>query len=292
MGRLAPLAAVLGLLVLAPAAPAADQLLLVHGYGDADTGKDCDRSTFKRALDYFEDEGGRSRASMSTVGYYVGDEYCNVTIGDGQATNDRPIQDIARDLARYIRGAHTDHGESVDIVAHSMGGLITRVALLGSAQGWLGSPGKLDVGNVVTLSTPHQGVIRDPDHDDTEQWRQMQPGSGFLERLHADGSGIEDAWADGTDWTFLGSAEDETVTYASGIDKGRYADQKLGYRSNLHDAGVVDHEAVRTVTGPHRFDLSYWHASGEHGAHHTLRGWAPLKAAFKAATVDGDDLPR
>ena len=75
-------------------------------------------------------------------------------IGDGKATNDRPIQDIAADLANYIDA----QGKPVDIVAHSMGGLITRVALLGSAQGWEGFPPKLDVNNVVTLSTPHRGV--------------------------------------------------------------------------------------------------------------------------------------
>ena len=95
-------------------------------------------------------------------------------IGDGQATNDRPIQDIARDLARYVHTAYTRNGEPVDIVAHSMGGLVTRVALLGSAQGWEGFPPRLDVDNVVTLGTPHQDVAVPSAHPSP---RPLLPGS-------------------------------------------------------------------------------------------------------------------
>jgi hypothetical protein len=173
-----------------------------------------------------------------------------------------------------------------------MGGLITRVALLGSAQGWDGFPSsKLDVDNVVTLSTPHQGVAV-PDANADRQWQQMDPDSGFMKRLHEKGSGLGDAWADGTDWTLVGSEEDGTVIYDSGIDKGNFADQKFGYRSNLHDAGKVTHTGVRELSGENRYDLRYWHAAGDHPPHTTLRGWSPLKTAFQAATNVGDNLPK
>ena len=144
--RLAAISA-LALTVFAPSAFAADrQLLLVHGYGDSAAGKDCNGSTWKDALAYYQDAGGRARSSMSTIGYYPGDKgRCDVMIGDGDASNERPIQDISRDLANYIDDAYTSRGLPVDIVAHSMGGLIARVALLGSAQGWAGFPSKLDV---------------------------------------------------------------------------------------------------------------------------------------------------
>ena len=150
------LAALAAFTIAAPAARAADtQLLLVHGYGAHAEGKDCNGDTFKNALRYYQDAGGRDRASMTTIGYYPGDKgRCDAMIGDGKATNDRPIQDIAADLANYIDA----QGKPVNIIAHSMGGLIARVALLGSAQGWEGFPPKLDVNNVVTLSTPHRGV--------------------------------------------------------------------------------------------------------------------------------------
>ena len=112
------------------------QLLLVHGCGSASAGKDCNGSTWKNALAYYQDAGGRERESMSTIGYYEGDRPadCDVVVGDGEATNDRPIQDIAKDLAGYIDDAYSSKGKPVNIIAHSMGGLIARVALLGSAQ--------------------------------------------------------------------------------------------------------------------------------------------------------------
>jgi pimeloyl-ACP methyl ester carboxylesterase len=277
------------------------QILLVHGYGSSSQGKDCNGDTWKNALAYYQAAAGRERSSMSTVGYYEGDRPaehhgassgCDVVVGDGEATNDRPIQDLARDLAAYIDDTYTGSGQPVNIVAHSMGGLITRVAMLGSAQGWDGFPSTLDVDNVVTLSTPHQGVA-DPSAHGDRQWEQMTPNSGFMTRLHQDGSGLGDDWADGTDWSLVGSFEDTTVRHDSGIDKGGFADQKYGYQNDPGDSGEVGHSAVRTLYGENRYNLNYWHASGDHPTHHTPdNGWSPLKTAFQAATRHGDGLPK
>jgi pimeloyl-ACP methyl ester carboxylesterase len=286
----AAITAALALAVIVPSASAADtQLLLVHGHGDAAAGRECNGGTWKDALAYYQQAGGRERSSLTTIGYYAGDKgRCDVIVGDGKASNERPIQDIARDLAKYI----DRQGRPVDVIGHSMGGLIVRVALLGSAQAWEGFPAhRLDVDDVITLGTPHQGVARPPAHAN-RQWRQMRPGSGFLDRLHERGSGLGDAWAQGTDWSLIGSKEDDTVSHDSAIDKGEAADQKYGYQDNPRDSGDVTHTGLRTLHREHRHDLNFWHASGDHGTHHTRRGWAPLKAAFKAATHVGDDLPR
>jgi pimeloyl-ACP methyl ester carboxylesterase len=282
------------LATLAPTAAAADnQMLLVHGYGDSAEGKDCNGSTWENAIEYYTDAGGRARPSLTTIGYYEGDDAadCDVIVGDGSATNERPIQDIARDLALYIDRAYSRRGQPVDIVAHSMGGLVTRVALLGSAQGWAGFPSKLNVDNVVTLSTPHLGVAH-PSANDDRQWDQMDPDSGFMDRLHEAGSDLNDGWADGTDWSLVGSEEDTTVSYSSGIAKGDYADQKYGYLDDPGDSGEVDHSSVRTLFGENSYSLRFWHASGDHPPHETSSGWSPLKTAFQAATAVGDDLPR
>ena len=60
-------------LIAAPAAQAADtQLLLVHGYGAHAEGKDCNGDTFKNALRYYQDAGGRARESMTTIGRSCG----------------------------------------------------------------------------------------------------------------------------------------------------------------------------------------------------------------------------
>lgn len=268
------------------------QMLLVHGYGKSTKGKDCNDDQWRNALAYYERFGGRPRSSMTTIGYYPGDRRrCDAMIGDGNASNARPIQDIARDLAIYIDQNYTSHGRSVDIVAHSMGGLVSRVALLGSAQGWKGFPRrKLRVGNVVTLGTPHRGV-RNGGKRKTWQWKQMNRGSGFIKALHEPGRRLGKAWARGTDWSFVGSAEDDVVAYHSAIDRGFHADQKYLYPRSA-DGVSVGHEGIRALYGKRRYRLTYAHASGNHGPHRTTRGWSPLKAAFKAATRKGDGLPR
>ncbi len=115
------------------------------------------------------------------------------------------------------------------------------------------------------------------------QWLQMRPGSGFIQRLHERGSRLADAWADGTEWSLVGSDEDGTVSGDSAIDEGYAADQKFRYRDDPGDSGDVTHAGVRTLSGENAYDLTF-------GSHHTRRGWAPLKAAFQAATNSGDGL--
>ena len=276
-------------LFAAPASAADTPILLVHGHGSAAGGQDCNGSTWRDALRYYQDAGGRDRSSLTTIGYYPGDQgRCDVMIGDGNASNDAADPGHrAGSRAIYIDRTYTSHGRPVDVIAHSMGGLVTRVALLGSAQGWEGFPSrKLNVDDVVTLSTPHQGVAN-PAADDDRQWQQMAPGSGFLKRLHENGSGLGDDWAAGTDWTLVGSKEDGTVRYSSGIDKGAHADHKFGYQDDPADSGDVDHTGIRTLYGENRYDLTYWHAAGDEESHHTENGWSPLKTAFQAATRRG-----
>ena len=190
------------------AAPAAEQptMLLVHGF-NTDPPTSCNTSTWKTALDYYQDAGGRDRGSMRTIGYYAGDSaHCDDVIGDGKATTNRPIQDIAKDFANHINRNYTSKGKQVDIVAHSMGGLITRVAILGTREGWSGFPSEVDVRNVVTLGTPHQGLkngCTEQEHDAgkcSTQWNQMTPtkdgGSGFIDKLHESAKGEDDRGLD------------------------------------------------------------------------------------------------
>ncbi|GAA1198667.1 hypothetical protein [Prauserella alba] len=285
------------LVAAAPAAQAATpQLLLVHGHGNPADGKNCNGATWDEAIDYYTSDGSLSRDEITTVAYYEGNGPGGPNVGNcdvqvSAASKETKIQFIARDLANYVHDEYTSKGEPVNIAAHSMGGLVTRVALLGTAEGWSGFPPSMDVDNVATAGTPHQGVKEDRD-DYTAQWDQMEQGSGFLDALHADGRELGDAWTDGTDWTVIGSAEDGVVSYDSAIDKGNRADQKFGYLS--HDAGTaaVTHSGIREITGPHTYEMHYWHDSGDHDTHHTDNGWAPLKSLYKAALYDGDDLPR
>ncbi|MFW0786438.1 hypothetical protein AAFP35_18225 [Gordonia sp. CPCC 206044] len=267
----------------ATAAPAngGDKIYLVHGYNDAG-GSDC-ASLWGNAIDYFTSRGV-DKSSIHTVGYYAGDKNCKDDVA--RADTDTRIKHVAAALANHIYNTDTRQGKSVDIVAHSMGGLVTRVAILGSALGWKGFPaGKLKVGDVVTLATPHQGII-DRDKYKSVQWDSMEPGSTFLEVLQEPAHRLDQPWAKGIDWSFVGSNEDTTVFAGSGYDKDRPVQHKYRY---LPDADHnISHTAMRTLKpGGGKYNLRYWHAR-EGKPHDTTNGWAPLETAFNAVDRGSD----
>ncbi|MYR08216.1 hypothetical protein GTV32_18790 [Gordonia sp. SID5947] len=259
----------------APAANGGDPVYLVHGYNDSGR-SDC-ASLWDNAIDYFTSRG-MSRSSIQTVGYYAGDSHCDVDLGN--AGTDTRIKHVAAALAKRIYDANTRKGQSVDIVAHSMGGLVTRVALLGSAMHWKGFPAaKLKVGDVVTLATPHQGII-DQFKYHSVQWDSMVPGSRFLEVLQAPENRLDQNWAKGVDWSLVGSDEDKTVYAGSGYDKDRPAEHKYRYAADAdHDLSHTHMRALKPGGG--KYNLRYWHAS-EGKPHDTTNGWAPLETAFNA----------
>ena len=256
---------------------------------------------------------------MRTIGFYKGDkEFCDDVVGDGKASRERPIQDIAKDFANHIYDKYTSKGKEVDIVAHSMGGLISRVAVLGTREDWPGFPPKVAVEDVVTLGTPHQGLTKgcsnpgkDPDDGCTRQWHQMtrksQGGSGFIAKLHESAKGkkdrgFDDPWAKGIDWSLVGSLEDKTVFYNSGIDEGYYAHQKYGFDDDLSNNGVPDcsdpdisHGNLRQLTGSGGYCLRYWHHGPDGGPYTTEDGWSrsrwrSRRPRTRATTCRGDGV--
>ena len=256
---------------------ASQPIYFVHGYNDNES-SNC-ASLWGKALDYFQ-ERGKDRDSLRTVAYYSGDKECDVDIAN--ASTDTRIKHIAAALANRI---HSED-ESVEIVAHSMGGLISRVAMLGSAKGWAGFPkGRLKVDDIVTLATPHQG-IQSANKYDSVQWDSMVPGSEFLTVLNESANRLDQEWADGTDWSFAGSDEDETVSKDSAIDEGHHADHKYRYfRDQDHD---ISHTNIRRLApGGGKYNLRYWHSS-EGTPHDTTNGWAPLETAYNALSRNGD----
>ncbi|WP_243795645.1 alpha/beta hydrolase [Saccharopolyspora gloriosae] len=291
----------------------------VHGYGyedvdgdgNKDKGKNCSK-TWGPALDYFKDHGWDEK-QLITVGYYP-DDKCDVDINpadENDATRDTKIQYIAQDLAAYIKKKHGD--EPVNIVAHSMGGLITRTAMFGHEHWGEQNFPKINVDQIVTLGTPHNGVIcedkddpKDSCNNGTTQWQQMNPDSKFIDVLHD--YKLTDDWAKSTDWSFVGSNQDETVNGNSAIDLGHHADHKYRYwdsnRTPANDAcnepeRQVTHCGIRTLKNNGEnpdgdpgdddgdYDLNYWNAD-DGKRHETRSGWAPVKAAALAISR-GDD---
>jgi uncharacterized protein with LGFP repeats len=171
---------------LVPAeAATSDDILFVHGIsghqsnGSTNTVPGGCTGTWGTAESYFRSHGWTG--NFKTVGYYRGDwqngNSCDVQF-DSQApnsnhqsncdsynfstqtqgTNNQDLGNIACQLAWYIYNQYTVNRKNVHIVAHSMGGLITRWALDRVYYHDPAFPPFLYVPTVTTFATPHGGI--------------------------------------------------------------------------------------------------------------------------------------
>ncbi|MCW2917293.1 MAG: hypothetical protein JWN52_5361 [Actinomycetia bacterium] len=166
------------------------------------------------------------KGNFRTFGYYGRDSNCDKKVN---GTYNSRIQWVGLQLAWDIYNNYSRHGKSVDVLAHSMGGLVIRAAITGvqkkAKTQWGKFPPYLYVEDAVTLSTPHSGtnwatacLIA----DGYEQCSDMRPKSGFLKWLNQNPQSNM-----GTDWTLIGSSDDDTVT--SGSATGMTAKHKVIY---------------------------------------------------------------
>jgi hypothetical protein len=182
-------------------------VLLVHGFApEGVTGYSCTGywGAFERA---FAQWGGVG--PTLGVAYADGDRECEATIGS--ADRDVRIEAIGRRLAWFVYRTYTAHDRPVDLVGHSMGGLVIRAALAGVQDGGDGWPPNLLVPRVVTIASPHDGTPSALGCTD-EQCRDMRPGSAFLTGL-AENPQV----GGGTTWTLIGSVADELVPGPSAV---------------------------------------------------------------------------
>ncbi|MDP8255470.1 MAG: alpha/beta fold hydrolase [Candidatus Alcyoniella australis] len=92
---------------------------------------------------------------------------------------DGSVEELAERLTEFVESVREVTGEDqVDVVAHSLGGLITRYAIQR-----LGMDGH--VRKLITLATPHQGSYT-AEYADTVQTRQLRPGNPLLKDLNSD----------------------------------------------------------------------------------------------------------
>ncbi|GAA4634633.1 hypothetical protein GCM10023196_076900 [Actinoallomurus vinaceus] len=149
-----------------------------------------------------------------TFGYYGKDSHCDKRVN---GTVDSRIQWVGLQLAWDIYNNYSRHGKSVDILAHSMGGLVARAAITGvqkhAKTKWGKFPPYLYVEDAVTLSTPFTGTNWATTCLAVNGWEQcsdMRPGSGFLKWCNQNPQA-----KGGTDWTLIGSSDDDIVTSGS-----------------------------------------------------------------------------
>ncbi|MBF9129635.1 hypothetical protein I0C86_11770 [Plantactinospora sp. S1510] len=127
-------------------------VLFIHGFDGehVDPGYDCN-SYWGAAVSAMR--GWAWTGDLVTVGYYTGDTNCSLRPSRGGRFTS--ILDLGKQLAETIYQRYSQNGVAVDVIAHSMGGLIIRSALTGVQERRDGYPPFIFVEDVVTLSTPH-----------------------------------------------------------------------------------------------------------------------------------------
>ena len=215
-------------------------LLLVHGH-EADSGVDCD-SKWKGLMANYRDFGYTGQ--FRTILYYKNDTRCSTYYGGGSvggsapwissATSDTPIEYLSKKLAWYIYNSWTSHGIGVNIVAHSMGGLIVRLAIDQVQKKTPGFPPEIIAPNVVTFGTPHDGIDWAGTFCFTNQCDQMDSSSFFiwyLENFAPNPQGHYGTW-----WSLAGSHADNTV------DEGSATHMPVDFKIHWAEPMNIEHD--------------------------------------------------
>lgn len=246
--------------------------LFLHG---VNTGADTNcQGTFGRMRKTLRGFG--QTGSLVTLRYYFKDKDCSHSISHHRAhhrhfgsghrrgghTGRTDIRHLGFHLAWYIYKHWTAEGIPVQIVGHSMGGLISRYALARVERGHRRFPSFLLVEDVVTMGTPHSGSNDiEPfsdwfcDKDRFLQCRQMshrtKAGYRLLLWLHRHARHPDPFGMQTTDWTNIGSYDDEAVTVHS-------ATAMNGDHRVLYHGGNSIHHSYYMYDGSDFRDRDVW----------------------------------
>ncbi|MET9545058.1 hypothetical protein ABZY36_07040 [Streptomyces sp. NPDC006627] len=215
------------------------------------------------------------KGTLHRVGFYEEDDAgCDVRIDrDGKGTVDTSLKDLGRELAWKIHDMYSSKGQTVDLVGHSMGGLIIRAALAGYAKGDRTWPDTLYVEDVVTLGAPHKAAWLGALCLSNLQCREMYYPNGTFRRWL--GPKLHQAEG-GTDWTLVSSNADFSVSAGNGAPTDIGAQHLVRYSAR---AGL-DHTQLRTIRRVAPFPLRYTNNGGAWGGQR--EGAAPLRVTMNA----------
>ncbi len=173
----------------------------------------------------------------------------------GAAGVNQSIDDLGSEFAWYIYNNYSRSGVAVDVIAHSMGGLVTRVAITGTQNRRTTGSGRtfpphLYIEDVATLSSPHEGArasVWGACTSSRKQVCQMIPNSSFLNSWIKPYGNPQSKM--GTDWSAIGSGADWVVNTGSALNKtaSRHPGHKYlflsgsgldnGQMANIHENG-------------------------------------------------------
>lgn len=253
-GSAKPVAVVLALLtalalLVGTATPAAAHtanrqkaVLFIHGYNPTSNSTDCG-DTFDRMIGQLRAEG--FTGSMIRVGFYSGDVNCDVNLRSyGSFSNSSSWKSISKAFSSYVYSQFTAKGITVDVVGYSMGGLIARGGVYGAQKAESGFSAPIDIEDVVTLGTPHQGAAWYSNLCLWGQCTSLKPGATDINWVNQNGN---PQGRYGTDWTNIGSYGDWVTPAASGTSMSIASTAKVIY-SDIPHTGSSNYMGNTTAT--------------------------------------------
>lgn len=181
--------------------------------------------------------------------------------------NNTDIRHLAWHFAHWAH-SFIPNDPPVDVVAHSMGGLIVRFALGKQSGQWP----VLNIEDVVTLGSPHGGV-NFASWTGTFQGTQMEPDSSFIGWLAQYAPNPQGS--DGTEWTVVGSAGDFVVPRVTATNMEAAERVRYGLLPWPIDHGGYMHEDANR-------NADLW-IGDRYQPYYTLGPMAMIRAALKLA---------
>jgi hypothetical protein len=206
-------------------------VLLVHGFSPSSTpSTDCS-STWGQTISQLQGMG--FTGPFVTIGFYNADTNCNVQLHNyGSYSDGDSWKSVAKAFSWYV---HDTYGTNpVDVIGYSMGGLVVRGGLYGAQSGASGFSPAINLADVVTMGTPHQGANWYVNFCPIIGWTScaaMAPGSTDLNWLNQNGN---PQGTQGTTWTNIGSNNDEVVPASSATSMSIPLDHKVIFNSISH----------------------------------------------------------
>jgi hypothetical protein len=222
-----------GVLGASPAGARTDNkskpVLFVHGYNPTSNSTDCG-GDFDAMISQLRSQGFTGQ--MIKVGFYSGDVNCNVNLRSyGSFGNSDSWKQISKAFSNYVYTQFTSKGIAVDVVGYSMGGLITRGGVYGAQKGEAGFSAPIDVEDVVTLGTPHNGAAWYSNLCLWGQCTSLKPGATDIKWLNQNGN---PQGRNGTEFTAVASNGDWVTPTASGLYMSIPSSNKVTYSSVPH----------------------------------------------------------
>lgn len=212
-----------------------------------------------------------------TLGFYSGDTSCT-QYASRTATRDTSLNTLGKQVANWIYNTYSSKNIAVDVIAHSMGGLIIQDAIEGAQEDKSGYPRTLYVEDVVTMATPHGGTTMSGLCPNT-QCQQLAIGSSFIKNLRNNPQANG-----GTDWTNIGTERDQWVLPDSAVNWMDPSHKIFYPRSNPR---VIDHHSIINWNAYSDWDYGWWNR-GMPAWNNEWNGRSPNYRAFRAILRHSD----